>query len=161
VVVLSATLDDPSDLPLRTAFPIIVGNVLAWLDGRQGEFGLSARTGGTVELNATGNGLRLWSPDGRDWPCSHREDRLTAGPLDRCGVWRVAATRDAPPVATIACNLADPAESDLRPAAGLPGGTVADPRMTGRGTAPWFLLTAAAWGLALVEWRLFQRRWLG
>jgi hypothetical protein len=157
--VLTASIEDPTDLPLRTAFPIIVGNVLSWLDAGQSDLHESYRAGGSVELAVSGPDLQLWSPDGQLRPCTTANNRLTAGPLDRCGAWRVAARADGPIAAEFVCNLTNPEESDLRPPRELAPARA--PSFAGvRLRPPWFLLTFAACAMLVVEWRLFQRRWL-
>ena len=70
VAVLTASIEDPTDLPLRTAFPIIVANVLAWLDRGQRDLNESCNAGGMIELAVSGQDLRLWSPDGQVRPCT-------------------------------------------------------------------------------------------
>ena len=50
VLVLAASLDDPGDLPLRTAFPILVGNALSWIEGSGGNLSEAIATGAVVEL---------------------------------------------------------------------------------------------------------------
>lgn len=173
VVVLTVDLDK-SDLPLQTAFPILVSNALAWFAGSQGELRESLATGAVteVELPARREGRRvLRSPDGRTRPLPIGATRATIGPLDRCGIWSVLHTGPAskPRAETqqeetqreveLACNLANPAESDLRPPPRLVGTAAWD----GGGFAAqpiWFYAIAAAWGLAGLEWYLYQRRWI-
>jgi hypothetical protein len=59
----------------------------------------------------------------------------------------------------LACNLASLQESDLRPADGLEARAAR--AGLGFGAPPvWFGLIAAAWGLAGLEWFLYQRRWI-
>jgi hypothetical protein len=156
VVVLTAALDDPGDLPLRTAFPILVGNVLSWLEPGAGDLRESAAAGEVVEVRAGGPGWTVRSPDGRERPCPPGE-RAAVGPLDRCGIWRVGPQGGGPSPIAVACNLANPRESDLRPpseraapALPPPGGLIAPPL--------WLALTLLALVLAIVEWRLYQRR---
>jgi len=72
VLVLTVDLDK-SDLPLQTAFPILVSNALAWFTASQGELRESLAAGAVteVELPAPGRGQGEWvlrSPDGRSRP---------------------------------------------------------------------------------------------
>jgi hypothetical protein len=159
VLVLAAALDDPSDLPLRTVFPIVVGNALAWFHGHRGDLRESVATGGVVEMAISQRALALWSPAGQARPLPDGNDRLAVGPLDSCGVWRVAARADEPAVAEIACNLASPRESDLRPPAGLLATSV--PRTNGASAVPtWYTLIVVAWASFILEWFFYQRCWI-
>ena len=163
VLVLTVDLDK-SDLPLQTAFPILVSNALAWFTGSQGELreSLASGTVAEIELPAPDRGQGEWllrSPDGRSRPLPRGASRATIGPLDRCGIWSVSAAGTPGAKVELACNLASAQESDLRPAAGL--GTRAAGAGLGMGGPPvWFTLIAAAWVLATLEWFLYQRRWI-
>ena len=138
---LVLTVDlDKSDLPLQTAFPIMMTNLLGWFARQQGRAARGAARRGGRRGRAAGRER----PDGRPGaprprrprasrsPCPTASRRSTVGPLDRCGVWSVVRpirrrrTARRPPDARetssleLACNLADRRESDLRPAEGLP-----------------------------------------
>ncbi len=118
----------------------------------------------------------LRSPRGRVIGLPTGGDRLMPGPLDECGLWTVerqsAAARSTPAeprqpaevagtdgvLLTLACNLANERESDLRPAR-LPAAE--DGESSDRSHRPWwFTLTAVAGVLLVTEWFLYQRRWL-
>jgi hypothetical protein len=167
VLVLTVDLDK-SDLPLQTAFPILVSNALAWFVGGQGELRESLAAGAVteVELSAPGKGeRRLVSPDGRSRALPDGPTRATLGPLDRCGIWTVSRAGESGkgkgslPEVELASNLANVQESDLRPPVGLEAkATRAGPGFGGQPV--WFCLIAAAWGLAGLEWYLYQRRWI-
>jgi hypothetical protein len=167
VLVLTADLDQ-ADLPLRNAFPILMGNALAWLSGRDNDLREAAPAGAVVEITlpqgAPGTNplpaeVYLWSPDGRSRRLPGGTANFRVGPLDRCGVWRISPGPDDPPLAEIACNLANRRESDLRPASLPPD--AAPPEETRWTVAPiWYLLTGAVLVLAAVEWGLYQRRWV-
>jgi hypothetical protein len=160
VVVLTANLDQ-AELPLRTVFPILASNALAWLGGASDDVREAVAAGSVVELTpppaAAGKEFYLWSPDGngRKLPA----ERWTLGPLDQCGIWRIAEQSDGPAVQELACNLANRQESDLSgtlttaaAAEGLVGGFFYRP--------VWFLLALGAWLLLVGEWYLYQRRWI-
>jgi hypothetical protein len=105
------------------------------------------------------NELSLWAPGGERRPLPSGLTRLTVGPLDRCGVWRVAADGDGPAVAEVACNLASAAESDLRPPESWEDKE--DALTAGMARKPlWFYVLVAALGLTALEWFLYQRRWI-
>jgi hypothetical protein len=163
--VLALTVNlDKGDLPLRTAFPILASNALAWFAGGRGELREALATGATTEvmLPKTDGSFLLRAPDGSTRKLPAGTAHVTVGPLDQVGVWAVVPEGpDAAPVQEIACNLASAAESDLRSPEGLPapaveGGAVAS--LFGRPV--WFYLIALAWALAAAEWYLYQRRWI-
>jgi hypothetical protein len=163
VLVLTVNLEK-GDLPLRTAFPILMTNALAWFTANRGELREALAAGSTTEVELP-NGvsdLQLWPPAGEGRKLVGGVTKTTIGPLDRCGIWSIAAQRpdaDHPPPLEIACNLASRSESDLRP----PEDLVASPETVtaGLGMRPiWFYLLALAWLLAGLEWYLYQRRWI-
>jgi hypothetical protein len=170
VVLLTVDLDK-SDLPLQTAFPIMMSNLLNWFGGTKGELREAIAAGGVAEVELTdaatdGAEHVLTAPDGRqrtiDLPAG--ATKVIVGPLDRTGVWSVVrrsvgATGGSEVVTELACNLADRRESDLRPVDGLP-----DRRQgmaAGLAVRPiWYYLLASALMLTCWEWFLYQRRWI-
>jgi len=95
VVLLTVDLDK-SDLPLQTAFPIMMANLLNWFGGTKGELREALAAGAVAEVelppdkDAAARYL-LRAPDGREQPLIVPEgaSKLTVGPLDQCGVWSV------------------------------------------------------------------------
>src|SRR5207244_12218198 len=117
VLVLTVNLDQ-GDLPLRTAFPILASNALAWFAGGRGELREALAIGATTEITLPSGGgeYLLRAPDGATRKLPAGAAKVTVGPLDKVGVWAVVpAGEGAMPVQEIACNLASAAESDLRP----------------------------------------------
>ncbi len=175
VLVLTVNLEK-GDLPLQTAFPIMVANALGWFAGTKGELRESLATGAVVDLELppskdAGGPLVLRSPDGRARPLPKLGTKVTIGPLDEAGVWAIlpapvepsgkSAKGDEPPprpILEVASNLASREETDLRsplptsPRAALAGGF--------GGWPIWVTLSALALGLAGLEWYLYQRRWI-
>lgn len=169
VVVLTVNLDK-GDLPLRTAFPILVTNALGWFSGNRGELQEALASGAVAEVELPANALKqelyLWPPDGSAGKRLPTDaSKLTVGPLDQTGVWTVAAKKpgpeqDEPPMRELACNLASRAESDLRPPENL---LAREDEISASGYAArpvWFYLIVTAWLLAGLEWYLYQRRWI-
>jgi von Willebrand factor type A domain len=186
VVLLNVDLEK-SDLPLQTAFPIMVANLLSWFGGTKGELREAVAAGSVAEVEfppEKSARLERWlrAPDGREQPLglAAGTTRLTVGPLDRAGVWSVIRrSRGAPAAAPdfagggltkrisqpgeieieLACNVADRRESDLRPPDGLPERKTN--RAIGWAVRPiWYYLLATAWLLTCWEWFLYQRRWI-
>jgi hypothetical protein len=173
VLVLTVDLNK-SDLPLQTAFPIMVTNALNWFSGNKGELRESLAAGSVTEVDVPAKprtGLLLRSPDGQTRPVPSGIARLTLGPLDQCGVWSLisAPSTSAPkpepnavepaPKIDVACNLSSRQESDLRPPEGVKLKALGV--ASGYGGRPiWYYLIAVAWGLAGLEWYLYQRRWI-
>ncbi len=163
IVILTVNLDK-GDLPLRTAFPILVTNTLNWFSGGRGELREALATGSITEiaLPQTSESYVLRGPDGQTRKLPPGVSRTTVGPLDQCGVWSIVAdTPDAAPVQEIACNLTNREESDLRAPTELPSLGEEPARTLGFAGRPiWFYLLAAAWLLIGLEWYLYQRRWI-
>jgi hypothetical protein len=164
VLILTVNLDK-GDLPLRTAFPILVTNTLGWFAGGRGELREALATGAITEVTlpdkSEGEYL-LRGPDGQTRKLPPGVKRTTVGPLDQCGVWSIVADApDAAPVQEIACNLANREESDLRTPESLPSWGEEPARAMGFAGRPiWFYLLVAAWLLIVLEWYLYQRRWI-
>jgi hypothetical protein len=176
VLVLTVDLDK-GDLPLQTAFPIMVANSLGWFTGTRGELREALASGAVADIelppgsgSATGS-LDLIAPDGRSRSVPLAGGKVTVGPLDRCGIWslrRPAGPNDSaskgleqPPILEIACNLSSRTESDLRPPPALLDSSGAATPGGGLGGWPlWFTLAVVAGTLLTVEWYLYQRRWI-
>jgi hypothetical protein len=186
VLVLTVNIDQ-GDLPLRTAFPILMTNALGWFSGAAGELRESLATGAVSEVKlpdvaklqasagippADGvvETLQLWPPDGSlPRPLPAGVTQAVIGPFDHCGVWSIAppAIGQTPPrpaespTVEIACNLANRAESDLRPAEEVLALARPETVTAGLFAKPiWYYLVALAWLLAGLEWYLYQRRWI-
>ena len=180
VLVMTVNLDK-GDLPLRTAFPIFVGNALHWFAGNKSDLRESLATGSVTTVTSSdfasqmrGNQIVLTDPSGLRKPLPMIMDKTTLGPLDQCGIWKVeeeqtisltgpsAKESRSPsgPLLEIACNLSSSAESDLRPPNELLSEkTTPSPMLSGFGSRPiWFWLSLLALGLTSIEWWLYQRR---
>jgi hypothetical protein len=156
VFVLTGDLE-AGELPLRTAFPILMSNALVWLAGGQENYRAAVPTGSVVELTLPEReGLRWFAPDGRAFALPAGAFRASVGPLDQVGVWRAAAG-DEPPVAEVACNLAHGRRSDLRPDPALAAAARPEEGQAFRRPLAFFLLCLIA-GLLGLEWCLYHRR---
>ncbi len=166
VLVLTADLDQ-GDLPLRTAFPIIMANALAWLTQGQLDAPEPVPTGQLARIaidTSAGTQLMAFSPSGRllrALPTT--AGAVQFGPVDEAGLWRLQLAQSNDPaeaLAQVAANLLEPAESDLRATWTEKEVGVAQPprRLGGRST--WWYLAFVALGLTCIEWYLYQRRWI-
>ncbi len=178
VLVLTVNLDQ-GDLPLRTAFPILFSNALAWFEGSGGELREAIAAGSQQQIQlprelqktkvSSLRQIQLESPAGVKTMLPVIDNAVTIGPLETCGVWALSspASESTPiataipdeakaPVLSLACNLTDPQESDLRDR-GLPAAV--QPLATAGLAHPlWFYLTLLAWILMGTEWWMYQRR---
>jgi VWA domain-containing protein/aerotolerance regulator-like protein len=146
-----------SDLPMRTAFPLLLANALGWLAGSDAREVMPAVVGTTARVPAPRGATRV---DVRDptgartsWPV---EGDAALVPIRRAGFYRVGAT-------TLAANAGDAVESDTAPVRSLVlGGRALSPPdpPVGHGRRPLATLALlAAAALLLVEWATTHRRW--
>ncbi len=175
VLVLSTNLQ-LGDLPLRTAFPILMNNAVSWFQGEGGELQPSISTGQVTQMsNLPGmqqsdsksavsvQPLKLVAPDGRRRSLTPANGAVTVGPLDQCGIWQLKTVDTSPgdesniELRRLACNLANARESDVR----------VQPRSdalirTGAWMSrpAWIYLVLLSLALIGTEWFLYQRRWI-
>jgi hypothetical protein len=172
VLVLTVNLDE-GDLPLRTAFPIMISNALSWFQGEKGEWNEAYATGEIITFPLEENDdeqteLLFISPGGREFPIPGQLEETTLGPLEEAGIWKLvertpAAEEDGEPqdvvVNQFACNLDSPEESRLLQDVASREEAVL--LAAGMGSRPiWFYLSALALLMICTEWYLYQRRWI-
>ena len=146
-----------SDLPWRTAFPILMHNALQELAG-QGTAPVSAyATGKSAVLALAASTVTAHDAQGQSVPVVAGDGRLVVGPVDQAGLVTVAAGDRS---IDLAFNLADGDESNLRRRGTTP--PPADKLAQAAASAwswPWWVtLVIAAIGLSTTEWGLYQRR---
>ncbi|MEO2034005.1 MAG: BatA and WFA domain-containing protein [Planctomycetaceae bacterium] len=186
-LLLSTDLEE-SDLAFRTAFPILVSNALGWFAGTSGELTQAVVTGDvtTVELHVPAPEdevggqlpqLQLISPDGRRTGLAistsggtdnvQREFETTIGPLNQAGVYRIVRGRAATSgeagsddvLTTVAVNLSNARESDLRPSREAQTMQADSLAVAGWLSRPvWVYLAVMAGLLTVTEWILYNRR---
>lgn len=172
VLVLTVDLNQ-GDLPLRTAFPIMISNALSWFQGEKGEWNEAYATGEIVTFPLQDNDdeqtqLVFVSPSGREFPIPGELVETTLGPLEEAGIWKLIErtpsenSQDEPTdeiVRQFACNLDSVVESRL-----LQEEVTAEEASmlaAGLGSRPmWFYLSALAFVMMASEWYLYQRRWI-
>ena len=173
VLVLTVNLDR-GDLPLRTAFPIMVTNALAWFTEGKGELSEAVPTGEIADINlpaslqkedaaSKSRNLVLADPNGNERLIPGGTE-TTIGPLPLSGVWRIHEPQEdnedwANNQMEVACNLTNAVESDLRMSEEIePQQRVVQAGFGGRPI--WFYLVLLAWILVGTEWFLYQRRYI-
>ena len=167
VLVLSADLDR-SDLPLRTAFPILVSQALVHFRGSGGELEKAYSTGEPVRVSLADLRIRsdleqviLRSPSGIEQHFPVKSGIVSLGMLPECGVWELYETDSEVPVLRIACNLTNNESSNLRFAQETFYTQTPDTTALRSGIRPiWFWLALSALLLTVTEWLLYQRRWV-
>ncbi len=175
VVVLCVDLDQ-SDLPLRTAFPIMLTNLVSWFAGVQDDHvkSMSAGTLSTMTLpgdiaqtlHKTSGTMLLMSPSKTSHKLTFTGATASVGPLNEVGVYSLMPPNDeldrdlnkdfSEPV-SLACNLTNAGESNLQlMATSEDKSGVANAELGGRPL--WFYLIFVAFAFSLTEWALFHRR---
>ncbi|HEY2900556.1 MAG TPA: VWA domain-containing protein [Polyangia bacterium] len=156
-----------SDLPMRTAFPLLLANSLSFLAGVEQTPTIAVATGQTahIAIPAGAATLTLTDPTGKARPLIALGDS-TDLPIASVGFYRIdGRTRDGHATAPVlfAANLNDAVESDTTPVSTLTLGGRWWPapdsprRRPQRPYWAWALMAAAA--LTLFEWASYHRRW--
>lgn len=159
IAVLHVHLDtDNSDLTLRPDFPTLIANAIRWLTPAPEMRQASATTDEVVSLASSDSSRRVTMKKG-DF-----EKEIAAGQtvtlLERAGVWNdpsgQAGDSDNSPF-VLACNMANPSESDLRIREDAQSDALTPIEPTSDQPL-WILLVGIAILLISVEWCLFHRR---
>lgn len=156
-----------SNLPLSSAFPIFVANVIRFLTPASVTLSPTLAPGdpAIIPLRPGVDRVTVEGPDGQTWTMNPAEASVRFDQTTRTGGYRVTEYVGSKAATTeqFAVNLFSPAESDLRPRANLsdrdsrvpvPADAVRGP--TVHEYAPWLLLFAVP--LMLGEWWWFHRR---
>jgi len=167
ILVLSADLDR-SDLPLRTAFPILVSQALVHFRESGGELERAYSTGQPVRVALADVRLRsdlehvmLRAPSGVEQVFPVKTGMVSLGMLPECGVWELWELDGEAPLLRMACNLTNSEASHLRFADESFYAQTPDTAALRSGIRPiWFWLALTALLLTVTEWILYQRRWV-
>jgi hypothetical protein len=151
-----------SNWPLYVSFPVFMSNAVQslGLGALANAAGLAYTTGAVavVPLNASGEPPTYAGPTTLETRRSQGMAILPA--FRRAGIYEAQGLME-PPFDTLAVNLLDPAESDLRPIERLEVATVdvageAETTLIRREIWPWFAWAALA--VLLLEWLVYTRR---
>lgn len=145
------------DLPLRTAFPILMQNILNDLAGAGGEAVGARSTGEPVELALDGGEVTASDSEGCSVPVSRSDEGWRVGPALRAGVVTVS-TPDRK--VDLAFNLFSGEESRIGGAATTrpASGHRFEVARSAWSWPLWVVLVVAAIALSATEWALHQRR---
>jgi len=153
---LAFTLTD-SDFPLRADFPVFIANALRWLT-RGAPAATAVRVVPTGSVLTLGGKTTFTSPEGRTRPLSSPDGSPAFCPV-RVGVY--VTHTDGGATSTVAANLLDPQETDLKPGDSLRFAH----REVKQRLAPslakseltwWFIIAALV--VMMGEWWLYHRR---
>ncbi len=168
-----------SDLPLQVAFPLLWSNLVDWLaPGARSPIPTQVAPGESLTFNApegaqspnggaSANGsstATITKPDGSNVPLQAENGNFIITDTTELGIYQVnfqAVSGNAPRSAAFAVNLFSPQESNLKPAANLPG-LETQPGQAGavsqRAMREWWRpLALLALGLLMGEWLVYQR----
>ena len=159
-LVFSADLNQ-GDFPLRTTFPILISQALAYFRGSE-EIQKAYSTAEPVKLAVQTDKpqIILRSPSGREEVFLCQEGSISLDRLGECGVWTVFEPDSGRELTRIACNLFSMTESNLRLATeeSAPSGNSAVSVLFSQ--TIWHYLAFLALCLTVAEWFLYQRRWI-
>jgi len=146
-----------SDLPWRTAFPILMHNVIRALAGQGEAFVSGHATGSTVRLPAGSGPASAHDQLGRNVPVVVQDGQAVVGPVEQVGM--VTVDRNGKKT-DLAFNLASGEESNIRAgAADASKANRAEPVTASAWSWPWWvLLVIGAIGWTTTEWAFYQRR---
>jgi Ca-activated chloride channel family protein len=158
-----------SDLPLRIAFPVMMSNILQWLNPNKLMFSTAQIRAGEpfpIYLDSRTDEVSIRSPSGK-W----ERTRVTSNPLvytktHQTGLYRIA---EGDKSRYFAVNLVDESESDIRGPDLMTAQAMKDASLNSlpRSAEPlttekplWFIFLIAVLGLLLLEWYnwLWSRR---
>jgi len=151
-----------STLPLAASFPILMSNVVGYLEPPATIAAPLVRPGQAIDvaLRSETQAIRIESGSGVVWSGSPRGLKETINAPSRVGLYQLvqAAGTRVLGVDALAVNLADPEESDPRPRAGTLESAGQRPDLPPASFELTFAAIVAVCGLLLLEWWWFHRR---
>ncbi len=164
VVLFTFGLQD-SDLPLQIAFPILMANIMDWLNPGSvlmSDAGYSPGEPVRIEPDVAAEAVVVHKPDGTVWTADVGETTLVFPESDQLGLYEVYSRDSANErfAGRFAVNLMSAAESRIAPLASVPlvsGSPQAagDEDVGQRELWPWLAMLALI--LLLVEWWIYHR----
>jgi hypothetical protein len=164
IVILTFSLQD-SDLPLQIAFPIVMANIMSWLDpggsvleATDYDPGQAVRIG----VDSDAETIVISKPDGGSWTRDAGEVALVFAETNQIGVYEIRS-RDMDgerPVGRFTVNLISAIESKVAPAADIQLGSqyVATTTADDVGQRElWSVLAVLALLALMVEWWIYHR----
>ena len=145
-----------SDLPLRVAFPVFIGNLLRWLAPPVSDGGGQVRAGTPYPLYLDNplSHITVQDPEGRQQQYEVQGNPWIFTDTQRVGVYTLRAGDTFKRYLTV--NLLDGRESDINAADRLPPlapGDAAAPAPAGSAHTPlWLALALGAVGILSAEW---------
>jgi hypothetical protein len=147
-----------SDLPLRPAFPILMTNILTWLNpGRLAQDAQGIQAGQTASLAFGGDTVLLSRPDGSTEILETADGTASIRDTGQTGFYRLDSGKT---TYQFAVNLLSRSETDIRPRY-LPATESGDPSnavFRKRPVPVWPFLAAMAILLLLGEWYFWLRK---
>lgn len=154
-----------TDWPIRTSFPIFIGNVLTYLGGAEQEESLISEKPGqpvTLRTNLPVKEIDVLAPDQRKTTIQRSgQNTFIYGNTDEIGIYEVTEGDAEANSQRFSVNLFDTIESDIRPREELNTGSemilgAQSWETTRREAWKWLLLAGLI--VLLIEWYIYNRR---
>ena len=150
--------------PLRVSFPLFIANAVEWLSQGSGRYARARmRTGDIITLSVEQDvkTVEFDPPDGSSEDVVALRRRAAFGGTHKAGIYTVTPVGGEVPRHTVAVNLLDEQESDIKARKewvlrGLPVPAGGEPGKVNREVWWWFAL--AAFGFLIFEWVVYHRR---
>ncbi len=150
-----------SSLPLTYAFPVLVSNIIGWLDPDTAGPGNQAAAGSAVRLRLpdydASKNVAVVTPDGGTLHVTTDKGILSFVETESTGIYTV---RQDGAIKRFAVNLFSESESDIRPVEGIKDTKPRSPdrpSAAGTGREAWRWLLLASLFLLALEWSQYQR----